>query len=72
MFYNNYISIFQLIMVHALKFCGLKFLIKWHVQTLQTHIKLSSLIRVFTVCHSIKYSNPDPAEPRFALPLQTV
>ena len=64
MFYNNYISIFQLIMVNFLKFCGPKFLIKLYVQIMQFQTRLSSLIRVFI------YSNPSPAEPRFALPLQ--
>ena len=43
--------------VNVLKFRTLKCLIKWHMQTVQTQIRLllwSSLIRVYTVCHSTK------------------
>ena len=40
------------------KLCTSKLAIKWHVQTVQTQIRLflrSSLIRVHTICNSIKY-----------------
>ena len=49
-------------MVNVLKFRTPKFLTKCHIQTMQTQIRLtlqcswgSSLIRVFTVCHSTKH-----------------
>ena len=42
-------------MVNVLKFRTPKFLTKWHMQTVQTQIRLlQSLIWVYTVCHSIK------------------
>ena len=41
-------------MVNILELCTPKFLIIWHKQTVQTPIR-SSLIRVYTVCHSTKY-----------------
>ena len=34
--------------------------------------KLCRLLNVYTVCHSAEIFNPDPAEPRYALTLQTV
>ena len=46
------------VMVNALKIHTM-FLIKWRMQTLQTQIRLllrSSLIRVYTVCHSTMQS----------------
>ena len=42
-------------MVNVLKFHTLKCLTKWHVQTVQTQIRRSSLTRVYTVCQSTKY-----------------
>ena len=42
-------------MVNVLKFLTPKFPTKWHMQTVQTQIKLCSLIKVFTVCHSTKH-----------------
>ena len=47
-------------MVNVLKFWILKCLMNWHVQTVQTQIRLllrSSLIRVYTVCHSTEHFN---------------
>ena len=47
-----------IVTVNVLKFRTQKLLIKWHMQTEQTLIRLllrSSLIRVYTVCHSTKY-----------------
>ena len=46
---------FNVSMIHVLKFRTPKFLTKWHMQTLQTEVIRSSLIRVYTVCHSYKY-----------------
>ena len=44
--------------VMVLKFRTPKFIINWHMQTVQIQIRLllrSSLIRIYTVCHFIKY-----------------
>ena len=50
--------IHYLVIANFRKFQTPKFLIKWHMQTVQTQIRLllkESLIRVYNVCHFIKH-----------------
>ena len=56
---NAYWELPSSYMINVLKFQTPKCLIKWQTQTVQTQIRLfqrSSLIRVYTVCHSTKLS----------------
>ena len=41
--------------VNVFRFRTRKFLTKWQMQTMQNQIRRSSLIRVYTVCHSTKH-----------------